>query len=153
MLMPVVQRALPSDAETLTRIAHAAKRHWGYPEEWIARWRDDLTFTPAYIREHSVFTIGEANRIMGCCAFDIHETSLEIAHMWMLPEYMGKGLGRQLLAASLEAMIDQYPRPLITVISDPNAQRFYERSGFRKTGMTESYPPGRFLPVLEKRIG
>mgnify|MGYP001599681049 FL=1 len=31
----MIWRALPSDAYTLTRVAHAAKRHWKYPEDWI----------------------------------------------------------------------------------------------------------------------
>jgi hypothetical protein len=32
-----VVRAIPEDAESLTRVAFAAKRHWGYPERWILR--------------------------------------------------------------------------------------------------------------------
>jgi hypothetical protein len=37
-----IVRAKPEDAETLTEIAHAAKRHWDYPERWIEAWRDIL---------------------------------------------------------------------------------------------------------------
>ena len=33
-----IRRAQPNDAETLTNIAHAAKRHWNYPEHWIERY-------------------------------------------------------------------------------------------------------------------
>ena len=38
-----VRRAMPDEAEALTEIAHAAKRHWGYPENWIERWKANLT--------------------------------------------------------------------------------------------------------------
>lgn len=39
--------ATPADAAVLTEIAHAAKRHWGYPERWVQLWRAALTITPA----------------------------------------------------------------------------------------------------------
>ena len=41
----IVRRARPADAAGLTRIAHAAKRHWRYPARWMRLWRDDLTVT------------------------------------------------------------------------------------------------------------
>jgi len=41
-----IRRAVPAEAGLLTEIAHAAKRHWGYPENWIRRWKSDLTITP-----------------------------------------------------------------------------------------------------------
>jgi hypothetical protein len=37
-----IVRAKPEDAAALTQIAHAAKRHWDYPERWIEAWRDIL---------------------------------------------------------------------------------------------------------------
>ena len=50
----VVRRAFGSEAPVLTRVARAAKRHWKYPEAWIARWRDALTVTPAFVERHPV---------------------------------------------------------------------------------------------------
>jgi hypothetical protein len=44
-----IVRAKPQEAEALTEIAHAAKRHWGYPEPWIQNWRDILTMRPEFI--------------------------------------------------------------------------------------------------------
>src|SRR2546425_9351805 len=35
-----IRRAMPGEANALTKIAHAAKRHWGYPANWIAHWKD-----------------------------------------------------------------------------------------------------------------
>ena len=50
-----IRAARPDDAEALTRLAHAAKRHWRYPEEWIALWRPGLTVTPEFIATHPVY--------------------------------------------------------------------------------------------------
>jgi hypothetical protein len=33
----VIRRALPAEAHALTRGAHAAKRHWRYPEDRLSR--------------------------------------------------------------------------------------------------------------------
>ena len=39
----MIRRAVSGDAAGLTAVAHAAKRHWGYPESWIALWERELT--------------------------------------------------------------------------------------------------------------
>lgn len=148
-----VEKAQSGDAGELTLIAHAAKRHWNYPEEWIQAWQEDLTFTSDYILKHPVFKmVGDEERILGCCAYEVHPSHLEIVHMWILPEVMGKGLGRKLLEVSLKEMLSAYAKPRIQVVSDPYAQPFYEKMGFEKVGESPSYPPGRFLPLMEKKI-
>ncbi|MCL4530843.1 MAG: hypothetical protein M1485_06230 [Chloroflexi bacterium] len=38
-----IRRALPEEADALTEIAIAAKRHWGYPERWIEIWMPSPT--------------------------------------------------------------------------------------------------------------
>jgi hypothetical protein len=45
----VIRRALPAEGRALTRLAHAAKRHWKYPEDRTRLWRDSLTVTPVFI--------------------------------------------------------------------------------------------------------
>ncbi|MEY2504354.1 MAG: hypothetical protein QOG27_634, partial [Verrucomicrobiota bacterium] len=47
--VPQIVRAKPEDAEILTEIAQAAKRHWGYPESWMVAWRDVLTMRRDFI--------------------------------------------------------------------------------------------------------
>ena len=49
-----ILRARPNDPATLTEIAFAAKRHWGYPERWIASWTDLLTLQPESIAEQEI---------------------------------------------------------------------------------------------------
>ncbi|MDX6384664.1 MAG: hypothetical protein QOK48_2237, partial [Blastocatellia bacterium] len=50
-----IRRAIPDEAAVLTEIAHAAKRHWGYPEKWIQHWQTDLTITPQFIVNHEMY--------------------------------------------------------------------------------------------------
>jgi ribosomal protein S18 acetylase RimI-like enzyme len=50
-----IHRAKPEDAVALTEIAFAAKRHWGYPEQWIQRWKDVLTIQPEFIARNETY--------------------------------------------------------------------------------------------------
>jgi GNAT superfamily N-acetyltransferase len=130
-----IQRAQPDAANTLTRIASAAKAHWGYPEQWMERWRDALTITPEFIRRNEVH-VGEGRRI-------------ELEHLWVLPERMGAGVGRALFehavrtAASLGAGV-------VGIEADPNAEGFYRRMGARRVGEIVYEIDGRerVLPLL-----
>jgi hypothetical protein len=60
-----IRRALTLEASTLTEIAHVAKRHWGYPEEWMRLWRGSLTLTDDYITRHEVFVCHVSGKIVG----------------------------------------------------------------------------------------
>jgi putative acetyltransferase len=64
-----------------------------------------------------------------------------LKRMYLLPELRGRGLGRALLAAALDHARASGARrvDLDTSPSMPDAQRLYERAGFRRTGTrTES---------------
>src|SRR5688500_5782222 len=96
--MPI-RRARPDEAAALTAIAHAAKRHWGYPERWIALWREDLTFTPAFVAAHPVYVAaGPGGEAVGCYALGREGPRATLEHLWVRPEWMGRGVGRSLLA-------------------------------------------------------
>ena len=43
-----IRRALLDEAGTLSLIAVAAKRSWGYPERWMELWIQELEFAPEY---------------------------------------------------------------------------------------------------------
>jgi len=53
----MIRPAIPEDADTLTVISFASKSVWQYPEAYFDVWRDELTVTPDYIRQHQVFVL------------------------------------------------------------------------------------------------
>lgn len=144
----VVRRAVFSEAPRLTEIAHAAKRHWDYPEAWIQLWRDSLTFTPDFIREHAVYVAECDRQVVGVFALLHHDTQAEIEHLWVMPSHMGEGVGRRLLQQVLD-LAGEWGVASIRIVSDPNAEAFYQHMGARRVGDVESSPDGRRLPVLE----
>lgn len=146
-----IKSAFPNDHQELTEISFRSKAFWGYPQEWIALWKEDLTVTPEYISQHKVFKLqDESGKIMGFCGFTEESRELlEITHLWLLPSFTGKGLGTKLLTESIQKAIRPYHRK-IEVVADPNAEKFYAKNGFTTLTYVESTPPGRMLPNMIK---
>jgi GNAT superfamily N-acetyltransferase len=146
---PEIQRALQGDASILTRIAFAAKAHWGYPERWMERWREDLTITPEYVHQNEVHVAIAEGGPAGFYALVGEGRRVELEHLWVLPERMGEGVGRALFehalrtAASLGAGV-------VGIEADPNAEGFYKRMGASHVGEIVYEIDGRerVLPLL-----
>jgi GNAT superfamily N-acetyltransferase len=145
----VITRAGPHDAATLTEIAFAAKRHWGYPERWIAAWTGALTMTPEAIGAAEVHAAVLEGEVVGFYALAGEGPTLELEHLWVLPRAMGAGVGRALFEhATARALA--LGASAVEIESDPNAVGFYERMGARRVGEGVSRVEGeeRVLPLL-----
>lgn len=137
------------EAAALTEIALAAKRHWGYPENWLEAWREDLTITPDFIKRSEVFAAIESDKPIGFYALVTSEGITELDHLWVLPEWIGQGVGRRLLAHALDRAA-ALNITTVEIVSDPNAEAFYLKAGARKIGEVFSSIEGqpRRLPRL-----
>jgi N-acetylglutamate synthase-like GNAT family acetyltransferase len=144
-----IRRAGPHEAGMLTEIAHAAKRHWGYPEQWIELWRDDLTITPEFIARNEMYVAVIGEEVVGCCAIVLGEARAELEYMWIKPQHMGAGVGRALFLHAKERAARVGMR-LLELSADPNAEGFYARMGAKRIGETQSEIDGqlRVLPRL-----
>jgi GNAT superfamily N-acetyltransferase len=144
-----LRRAEPDDAETLTRIAFAAKGYWGYPDRWMARWREGLTITPEFVRHNEVHAAVVAGEPVGFYALVGEGRRLELEHLWVLPERIGTGLGRDLFEHALRTAASLGAGE-IRIEADPNAEGFYRRMGARRFGEEVYELDGRrrSLPLL-----
>jgi GNAT superfamily N-acetyltransferase len=146
-----VRRCTAADADVLTEIAHGAKRHWGYPEAYIRLWAGDLTLTPEFVVRHPVYAAVDGATILGVYALAPEEAGeggeFEVEHLWVVPEAMGRGVGRMLFEHACTVARERGARTL-RIVSDPNAEGFYLRMGARRTGTHPSTPAGRVLPAL-----
>ena len=142
-------RALPSDAETLTQIAFAAKRHWNYPEQWIEQWRTELTITAPYIETHEVYAARVEGELVGFYSLAGDADKIELDNLWVLPRTMGQGIGRALFAHAVERARAR-GAPQLVIESDPNAEGFYRRMGAQRIGEKIRVTEGqrREIPVL-----
>lgn len=144
-----IRRATPDEAEILTSIAHAAKRHWNYPEKWIEQWQADLTITSDFIANTEVYVAVVEGNIAGCCALVVSDSLAELEHMWIDPGQMGNGVGRALFEHTKQRAI-QLGLPALELSADPNAEGFYERMGAKRIGAIEAGMDGqpRVLPRM-----
>lgn len=132
--MPI-RPARPDDAPRLTALAHAAKRHWGYPEAWIEAWRAALTVTPSDLAVLDVRCAEDGGGLAGFYALGGAPPVCILEHLWVGPEAMGRGVGRALF---LDAAARATARgaTLLEIDSDPHAEGFYLRMGARRVGTT-----------------
>ena len=137
-----------NDIDQLNIVSLAAKGHWGYPEEWLDKWKGDLKINETHVTEHSITIIEVNEEVVGFCCIGENKEVYELMHLWILPSFIGRGLGKLLLDEAVRKAVVK-DKKIITE-ADPNAQGFYERQGFKKVGEIESYPKGRFLPVMER---
>jgi GNAT superfamily N-acetyltransferase len=138
--------ATQSDAVALTRLAIASKRHWGYADELIELWTNELTFTPENI-DARIVTVGECGGgIAGVSTLDTTQPMAEIDAFWICPSFMGIGIGRRLFEYTL-AIAAREGLDSVKIVSDPNAAGFYQHMGASFVGWQNSTPAGRRLPV------
>lgn len=142
-------KAHTSNHKRLSEIAWQSKSHWNYPKAWMELWRKGLTITPEMIAQHDVFKLVLTDgKIVGCTVLITEKNVLWVEHLWILPTHIGHGFGKQLLQTALEKTVNPTHQK-IKVVSDINAEVFYQKMGFETVSQYESVPKGRFLPLME----
>lgn len=144
-----IRRASPEDSNMLTQIAHDAKRHWGYPEHWIQHWQDDLTISRDFVRANPVYVAEHKEELLGFYALVIRNEKAALDHLWVVPEHIGTGVGKELFLHAMQSAAGQNISE-VEISSDPNAEGFYQKMGAHRTGETVSEIEGqpRTLPRL-----
>jgi ribosomal protein S18 acetylase RimI-like enzyme len=144
-----IRRALPEEAETLTQIALSAKGYWGYPAHWIEIWMPQLTFSPDYFQENETW-VAEVDYLIGFYTLQERDGNAWIENLWVLPEYIGQGVGKQLFLHAAE-LARQRGYKILQLEADPNAAGFYEKMGMHKIGERHSEIEGqpRILPIMQ----
>src|SRR5215207_4819059 len=147
--MILVRRVLPEEADKLTQVALAAKRHWGYPEHWIEIWLPQLTFSAEYFRANESWVgVVDGIPVGFYTLLDIHRNAW-MENLWVMPEFIGKGIGRELFLHAVE-LARERGYEIIRLEADPNAVGFYEKMGMHKIGERDSQVDGqpRSLPIM-----
>ena len=141
------------DAGALTQIAFAAKRHWGSPESWIRQWQDALTIAPEYVIENPTFVAAIDDDLVGLCAVQLEAGEAVLDHLWVLPPFMGRGVGRALFRQA-EEIARARGAVRMKIVGDPHAEQFYSRMGATLYGRELASMDGaeRFLPLLVKPL-
>ncbi|HET9912708.1 MAG TPA: GNAT family N-acetyltransferase [Anaerolineales bacterium] len=148
-----IRRVTPEQASELTRIALAAKAHWGYPQRWLEIWRPQLTFRPQYFEENEGWVAYVDETLVGFYTLQEKNGTASIENLWVLPEYMGKGVGKALFLHAVELSRER-GNTTLQLEADPNAVGFYKRMGMSQIGEVQYELEGqpRSLPIMELRL-
>jgi ribosomal protein S18 acetylase RimI-like enzyme len=151
--MVTIQRASPEQASQLTRIALAAKAHWGYPERWMELWKPQLTMHPEYMRENECWVALVDEAVVGFYTLEKRKEIGWLENLWVLPDYMGAGVGRALFRHAVERARQARLKSL-QLEADPHAVGFYERMRMRRIGERRYDMEGqrRILPIMQMEL-
>ena len=145
-----IRRVIPKEAEVLSHIAQSAKAHWGYPKRWLEIWTPFLTFSPEYFAEHEGWTAVLDNKPIGFYTLHERNGNAWVEDLWVLPEYIGQGVGRKLFL-DVVSRARQMGYKTLQLEADPNAVGFYQKMGMHIIGERHSEVDGepRVLPIME----
>lgn len=147
-----ILKANPNDYEILTQITKLSKAYWGYSKEQILKWNDNLTISEVYIINNNTFKLSFEDKIIGYYSYIIEkENDIKLDNLFILPECIGKGYGRFLIKDFLNRMKNQNFKKII-LQSEPNAEEFYTKMGFKKIGAFETSIKNRFMPIMEIKL-
>ena len=151
--MTLIRRALPNEVDILSQIAFSAKAYWGYPKRWLEIWKPQLTFSPEYFEENESWVVVDGNNPIAFYTLQDKNGNAWIENLWVLPEYIGQGIGKQLFIHAVE-LARQRGYDALQLEADPNAVGFYEKMGMHRIGERKSEIEGqpRHLPIMEMTL-
>ncbi|EHQ89100.1 GNAT family N-acetyltransferase [Desulfosporosinus youngiae] len=157
-----VRPAEDCENDILTNLSFAAKRYWNYPEAYFDIWKTELTITSNYIKDNYVYVAEVAGQIVGYFSmvevqedFLVGEILLRkgfwLEHIFILPEFIGLGIGTQLIGAAKNICVKENIHCL-SILSDPYATGFYKKVGAKYRNEILSNIKGRTVSLFELKI-
>jgi len=142
-----VRKALPADSQALTRISFAAKGYWNYPEEYFKIWKDELTISGEYTEKNIVYTAEACNVLAGFYSIAHNNEGYLLDHLFILPQFIGRGLGTALIRHA-KAVCRDIGCGRLKIFADPHSRGFYLKIGAVYIGEYPSSIPGRNIPLF-----
>ncbi len=107
-------------------------------QEYLDKFTLEKSEERAFLWRDNILVAKEGDRVIGFVGYGGHgpeEPDMgEVFALYVLPEYHGTGVGRQLMDAALEKLA-AYPKICLWAVKgNGRAVRFYEKCGFRLTG-------------------
>lgn len=142
--------ARPGEAQALSELCLRSKAYWGYDSVFLAAVAPYLQITDDAIREgHATVAQSPDGTVLGVCQIDPAGKSGSLDLLFIEPEVIGCGAGRALFEHA-KAQLKALCLPVMTILSDPDAEPVYLHMGARRVEMRSSDVfKGRKLPWLE----
>lgn len=153
------RRAEEGEHRILTEISFRSKSYWQYPQSYISIWEPELTITREYIGTNKVFVCSAKEETIGYYSLVMLSQDKEFSgrilqsgwwldHMFVVPEHIGTGVGREMFSHCLAQLLKENAARLM-ILADPFALNFYLKMGCVYIDAYPSTIPGRTTPYLE----
>ncbi len=147
-----IRAPLPAELAELSALCLRSKAYWGYDEAFIEACREELTLTTDELNSTCLAVAEIDGAIAGVVQVGIEGDQADLHKLFIDPEMIGAGVGRQLMDWGFDAARRAGARRM-TIVADPGAVPFYESMGARQIGVAPSDSiPGRRLPKLVRDL-
>ncbi|UVD79576.1 GNAT family N-acetyltransferase [Myroides albus] len=150
-----IQLATIDDLGMLTQTAMLSKQVWGYSQELMNLWKEELTITKENLIKAQVYKCFVEQEYIGFFELRGKGAYVTLEHFWLLPKCINKGFGKEIIK-QIKVMSHQLGFKYIEVYADPNANLFYEKMSGVCVKQILTKVPGRMmniyhLPVVEQQ--
>jgi GNAT superfamily N-acetyltransferase len=149
-----IRRAREAEAPFLSQLAQCAKGLWRYASADIERWRPQLTICADDVATKPVFVADVNDVIVGFYMLVPSPRAWELDHLWVLPQFNRRGIGRALLAHASEVARTSGAAS-IAIDADPHAETFYVACGAIRRSVVSApiaSNPDRVRPQLALNV-
>jgi N-acetylglutamate synthase-like GNAT family acetyltransferase len=148
-----IKKAIEEDGEKINKLIRQSKAYWGYDDIFMDKFMALFGMTPEHIKNTHTFLFNKDESMIGMYSFFKNEEGrVELEKFFLHPDYVGKGLGRQLWIACCNTAKELGVTEFI-LWSDPSAENFYLKMGCEKVAEEESpVMPNRYVPIMKYTI-
>jgi GNAT superfamily N-acetyltransferase len=136
----------------LREVAVEAKVHWGYDRGLVEEWVGGGDFSDDALLARNAFVAEQAGRIVAWGAAFLNGSRMWLDDLWVMPDAMGRGIGRALFGRALDMAREQGAAALEWE-AELHAVGFYRRLGGRYVRDTEPGLFGPSGPVMAIELG
>jgi N-acetylglutamate synthase-like GNAT family acetyltransferase len=146
-----LRKASADEVEALNQFIRLSKGVWGYSDDFLDEFIERWGLTKETLEKKSVKILEMDGEIHGVFSFGPNKKKkIELDLFFVNPKFIKTGIGRKMWN-----FIDEYARANkwkgFELISDPNAEEFFQRMGAKTVSTVESFP-GRFVPVMKYEL-
>ena len=147
-----IRQAHLCELPSLSDLCLRSKAFWKYDRAFIEACREELTLTKADLESDYVMVADDEGAPAGVIHLILDGTTAELEKLFIDPNWIGKGVGRNLFRWALETARAK-GATIMNVVADPGALPFYEKMGFKQFGVFASGSiAGRELPHMRLNL-
>lgn len=89
-------KAVPQDPALIKHIMPVSKAYWGYSDDFMNLWEEQLSISPTFFSENEVYLAKEHAQSVGFHALKPPEQGVcELVGLWIIPQRIGVKYGCQ----------------------------------------------------------